>query len=55
MIALPTSEATRLDVDYKKGQMTLGSTAKGAAPADRDKLNTVGLGDIDINQVDALM
>ena len=56
MIALPASEATRLGVDYKKGQkMTLGSNANGAARAYRVKLNTVSLGDIDMNQVDALV
>jgi aspartyl protease family protein len=55
MIALPASEATRLGVDYKKGQMTMVSTANGAAPAYRVKLNTVKLGDIEMNQVDALV
>ncbi len=35
--------------------MTLGSTANGAAPAYRVKLNTVRLNDIDINQVDTLV
>ena len=40
MIALPASEATRLGVDYKKGQkMTLGSNANGAARVYRVKLN----------------
>lgn len=55
MIALPAADAARLGVDYKKGQMTMVNTANGAAPAYRVKLNTVKIGDIEMNQVDALV
>ncbi|AIY40422.1 CblY [Collimonas arenae] len=55
MIALPASEASRLGVDYKKGQMVMVNTANGPAPAYRVKLNTVKVGDIEMNQVDALV
>ncbi|MEO6919120.1 MAG: TIGR02281 family clan AA aspartic protease [Collimonas sp.] len=55
MIALPASDATRMGVDYKKGQMVMVSTANGPAPAYRVKLNTVKIGDIEMNQVDALV
>jgi aspartyl protease family protein len=55
MIALPASDAMRLGVDYKKGRMTMVNTANGAAPAYMVKLNTVKIGDIEMNQVDALV
>jgi aspartyl protease family protein len=55
MIALPASDAARLGVDYKKGRMTMVNTANGAAPAYMVKLNTVKIGDIEMNQVDALV
>ncbi|WP_211463116.1 retropepsin-like aspartic protease family protein [Collimonas silvisoli] len=55
MIALSASDATRLGVDYKKGRMTMVNTANGAAPAYMVKLNTVKIGDIEMNQVDALV
>ncbi|WP_211452075.1 retropepsin-like aspartic protease family protein [Collimonas antrihumi] len=55
MIALPASEAVRLGVDYKKGRMVAVNTANGAAPAYMVKLNTVKIGDIEMNQVDALV
>lgn len=55
MIALPASDAVRLGVDYKKGRMTMVNTANGAAPAYMVKLNTVKIGDIEMNQVDALV
>jgi aspartyl protease family protein len=55
LIALPASEATRLGVDYKKGTPAFVNTANGVAPAYRVKLNTVRVGDIEINQVDALV
>jgi aspartyl protease family protein len=55
MIALPASEATRLGIDYKKGAPAYVNTANGIAPAYRVKLNTVRVGDIEINQVDAMV
>jgi aspartyl protease family protein len=55
LIAMPASDAIRLGVDYRKGEPTLVSTANGTAPAYRVKLNTVKIGDIQMNQVDALV
>lgn len=55
MIALPASDAARMGVDYKKGRMIMVNTANGAAPAYMVKLNTVKIGDIEMNQVDALV
>jgi aspartyl protease family protein len=55
MIALPAADAVRLGVNYKKGQMTMVNTANGAAPAYKVRLNTVKVGDIEMNQVDALV
>jgi aspartyl protease family protein len=53
MVALPASDAARLGIDYRKGQVGQVSTANGIVPVYRVKLNTVKLGDIELNQVDA--
>jgi len=55
LIALPASDAVRLGIDYKKGTPAYVNTANGVAPAYKIKLNTVKVGDIEINQVDALV
>ncbi|MGN6703891.1 MAG: retropepsin-like aspartic protease family protein [Burkholderiaceae bacterium] len=55
LIALPASEATRLGIDYRKGQMGMVSTANGQAAMYRIKLDTVKVGDIELHQVDALV
>lgn len=55
MIALPASEAVRLGIDYKKGRIGYLNTANGVVPAYQVKLNTVKVGDIEINQVDAVV
>ena len=55
LIALPASEATRLGIDYKKGAPSYVNTANGIAPAYKVKLNTVRVGEIEINQVDAVV
>ncbi|HJV81047.1 retropepsin-like aspartic protease [Noviherbaspirillum sp.] len=55
MIALPASDATRLGVDYKKGRVAYVNTANGVVPAYHVKLDTVKVGDIEINQVDAVV
>ncbi|RJG05573.1 TIGR02281 family clan AA aspartic protease [Noviherbaspirillum cavernae] len=51
-VALPASEAMRLGIDYRKGQLGQVSTANGVVSAYRVKLNTVKVGDIELNQVD---
>jgi len=55
MIALPASEAVRLGIDYRKGQTAYLNTANGTVPAYQVRLNTVKVGDIEINQVDAVV
>lgn len=53
LIAMSATDAMRLGIDYKKGQPGMVNTANGAAPVFRVKLNTVKIGDIELNQVDA--
>ncbi len=55
MIALPASDATRLGINYRAGKPGYVNTANGRAPVYLVKLNTVKLGDIELNQVDALI
>ena len=55
MISMPAADAMRLGIDYKKGQPGLVNTANGQAPVYRVKLNTVKVGDIELNGVDALV
>ncbi len=52
-IALPSGDATRLGIDYKKGQLGYSQTANGIKPVYRVTLDTVRIGDIQMNQVDA--
>lgn len=53
MIALPASDAARLGIDYKKGVIGYSQTANGVKTVYRIKLDTVRIGDIHLNQVDA--
>lgn len=55
MIALSVSEASRLGLDYRKGNRVFMDTANGPAPAYRIKLDTVRLGDVVVNSVDAVV
>jgi aspartyl protease family protein len=55
VIALPAAEAKRLGLDYLKGDRGVVQTANGNAPAYRVKLDTVRLGDITMNGVDAVV
>lgn len=52
-IALPAADAVRLGINYKAGQRGQVNTANGIAPVYRVKLDTVRVGDIVLNQVDA--
>ncbi len=54
-IALSASDAKRLGIDYKKGQVAYVNTANGTVPAYRVMLNSVKIGDITLNQVEALV
>jgi aspartyl protease family protein len=55
LIALPATEALRMGIDYRKGQQGMVSTANGVAPVFRVRLDTVRIGDLELNQVDALV
>ena len=55
MIALSSSDALRLGINYKLGEPGYVNTANGRAPVYRVKLNTVKVGDIELNQVDAVI
>lgn len=55
MIALSAADAQRLGINYRQGQAGYVNTANGRAPVYRVKLNTVKVGDIELNQVDAVI
>ncbi len=52
-IALSSGDATRLGIDYRKGRPGMMGTANGVATAYALKLDTVRVGDIVLNNVDA--
>lgn len=52
-VALPAADAVRLGINYKAGQPGQVSTANGLVRVYRVKLDTVRVGDITLNQVDA--
>ncbi len=52
-IALSSGDATRLGIDYRKGLPGMMGTANGMATAYALKLDTVRVGDIVLNNVDA--
>jgi aspartyl protease family protein len=55
LVALPGSEATRLGIDFRKGEAGTIQTAAGPTPAYRVKLNTVRIGSIELNNVDGVV
>jgi aspartyl protease family protein len=52
-VSLSSADASRLGIDYRKGQPALMGTANGTTIAYRVTLNTVRIGDIEVNNVDA--
>jgi len=54
-ITLPAREASRLGLDYHKGQKTVMKTANGDVFAYRLKLDTVRVGDVAVDNVDAVI
>ena len=54
-VSLPASEARRLGLDYRKGEPMLMQTANGVAPAYRIKLDTVRVGEVTVNGVEAVV
>jgi len=55
LVALPASEAKRLGINYLQGQRGQVQTANGVAVAYRVKLDSVRIGDIEVNNVDAVV
>jgi aspartyl protease family protein len=55
VIALPASDARRLGMDYLKGARGMVQTANGPAPAYRVQLDVVKLGDVQLNNVEAIV
>ncbi|MGH9906284.1 MAG: TIGR02281 family clan AA aspartic protease [Pyrinomonadaceae bacterium] len=53
LISMNQSEARRLGINYLKGQKAYSQTASGVTPVYRVKLDTVKLGDIVLNNVEA--
>lgn len=51
-IALSTSEAKRMDIDYQKGERSVSSTANGLVPVYKVMLRNVKIGDISLNMVE---
>jgi aspartyl protease family protein len=54
-VSLPAAEAKRLGIDYLRGQRGSMQTANGVVTAYRVKLDSVTIGDIEINNVDAMV
>ena len=54
-IALPAADAVRLGIDYRKGRPGIIHTANGPAQAWRVKLDSVRVGAIELQNVDALV
>jgi len=54
-VALSAADAARLAIDYRRGEPNLMSTANGVAAAYKVKLDSVRVGDITANNVDAVV
>jgi aspartyl protease family protein len=55
LIALPAADAQRMGIDYRRGSRGTASTANGMVQVYRVRLDTVRVGDLELNQVDALV
>jgi aspartyl protease family protein len=55
VIALSASDAGRLGIDYRKGQLGVMNTANGQASVYRVRLDSVRVGDITVNGIDAVV
>ena len=54
-IALPAADAERLRIDYRKGQRGVAKTANGEAATYIVRLDTVRIGDIELQNVEAMV
>ena len=55
LVAIPARDASRLGIDFKKGDAGVVQTAAGPTPAYRVRLDVVQVGDITIHQVDGVV
>lgn len=55
VVAIPANEARRIALDYRRGQVVTMNTANGRTSAYRVKLDTLRIGDITVNGVDAVV
>lgn len=55
LVAIPARDASRLGIDFRKGEVGVVQTAAGPSPAYRIRLDAVQLGDVVIHQVDAVV
>jgi len=55
LVALPATEAKRLGINYLQGQRNRMQTANGVTIVHAVKLDSVRIGDIEINNVDAVV
>lgn len=55
LVTLPGSDAARLGIDYRSGPAGMTQTASGTTLAYRVKLDTVRVGPIELNNVDAMV
>ena len=54
-VSLPAAEARRLGIDYLKGERARVQTANGVATAYRIRLDSVTIGDVALNGIDAVV
>jgi aspartyl protease family protein len=54
-VSIGSGDAKRLGIDYLKGERSFTSTANGVVPTYRVKLDEVRLGDVTLNNVDAMV
>jgi aspartyl protease family protein len=54
-VAMGVSDAERMGIDYKKGQMVRMGTANGVAQGWKVKVNTLKIGDIEVYDVDTIV
>ena len=55
MVTLPGSDAVRLGIDYRKGQVGTTQTAAGPTTAYRVRLDSVRVGGIELSNIDGLV
>lgn len=55
MISMGKGDARRVGIDYRQGQRGMSNTANGVAPVYKVKVDTVRIGEITLNNVDALV